>query len=114
MTFKFSTLPIAALLALALSACASPKLAKLDICDGKDRRTANPYGVTLPGVPQGDDQSQTPEAKATDRNINVFGARAAGEGDAGEGQSGTVVPALADPQLSRLSTLPRFSQHKSC
>lgn len=35
---------------LALSGCSTPKLAKLEVPDGRHRRPANPYGTVLPSV----------------------------------------------------------------
>lgn len=32
------------------SACSTPKLAKLEVPDGRHRRPANPYGTVLPSV----------------------------------------------------------------
>jgi hypothetical protein len=33
-----------------ISGCSTPKLAKLEIPDGRHRRPANPYGTVLPSV----------------------------------------------------------------
>ncbi len=37
-------------LLVVVSGCSTPKLAKLDIPDGRHRRPANPYGTVLPRV----------------------------------------------------------------
>lgn len=38
------------LILVAVSGCSTPKLAKLEIPDGRHRRPANPYGTVLPSV----------------------------------------------------------------
>ncbi len=48
-----------------ISGCATPKVEELDGCNGRDIRPANPYGVTLPGIPQ-------PEQEASSDPVEVF------------------------------------------
>jgi hypothetical protein len=38
-------------LAVPLAGCATPKTPKLNVCDGRHKRPANPYGSVLPGAP---------------------------------------------------------------
>ena len=91
---------LAFLLTTTLTGCSTPQLAKLPVCDGKDRRAANPYGVTLPGAPETAKSEDGQPSAATQTNINVFGD----DGGDSRGQPGETVPALRQPDLSAYST----------
>ncbi|WP_145916972.1 hypothetical protein [Erythrobacter sp. QSSC1-22B] len=99
---KYGSAALGFLLATTLTGCSTPQLAKLPVCDGKDRRTANPYGVTLPGVPETARPQASPPSAAARTNINVFGGAGDDDGDSRE-PSGETVPALRQPDLSAYS-----------
>jgi len=91
------------LLAVNLSACSTPQLAKLPVCDGKDRRPANPYGVTLPGMPDTPAPAHDDPSAALQRSIYVFDGAGEQEAEA-PGPSGETVPPLREPELSARSS----------
>lgn len=78
-----------------LAGCATPTVENLKGCDGRNIRSANPYGVTLPGVPTNDISPPAP--------VEVFPKA---ESSASE-DSQIEVPAI-EPQAS-LST-----RYRSC
>lgn len=99
---KYGSAALGFLLAMTLTGCSTPQLAKLPVCDGKDRRTANPYGVTLPGVPETVRPDDGQPSAAAQTNIYVFGGAGDDEGERRE-PSGETVPPLRQPDLSAYS-----------
>ena len=47
----FAALGLSVSLAVSLTGCTGTRLAKLPVCDGHHKRTANPHGSILPSLP---------------------------------------------------------------
>lgn len=72
-----------------LGACATPSISSPKVCDGRDRRPANPNGVTLPQPVYSDAVGASVPAQ-----VNVFETPAEPASSAVVGEAEGVVPAI--------------------
>ena len=81
-----------ALAIFALGACATPSISPPKVCDGRNRRPANPNGITLPMPVYSDSAEPSGSASA---EVNVFETPTKPAVSAELGEATPIVPAIA-------------------